>query len=123
MDRLKQLTMDSGDPVNEEIELNGTLAHANPIAVNTPVEAAIAGKSADEDTFKFAAPPPPRDVLAIRVSGAAPNFIPGLRVYDVNHQMIERSNAERAPGGAPLTQFLSPQPNSLFYLQVFGVKR
>jgi hypothetical protein len=121
MDRLKQLSMDSGDPVSEEIEPNGTLAMANPIAVNKAVEGTIVARRGDEDTFRFVSPPAPRDVLAIRIWNVSADLIPGLRVYNTNNQMIANAKAELGPG-SPLTQYLSSAPNSTFYLQVSGLR-
>jgi len=118
--RLKNLAPGAADPVTHEVEPNNSATVANLIPLSAPVEGSIAGAD-DEDYFRFTAPPAPRDVLEIRIENRSKALALGLAVLDGDKRFVGWGKDTRDPG-ASVVQYLSPEPNSTMYLQVWGHK-
>ncbi len=119
MERLKGFTANEADPVTREIEPNGTLRSANLIAVGRPVEADIAPNVDDVDWYRFAAPPAPRDIVAIEIANESQTLAPGLNIYDSAGALIQAGRTDVSPGQS-ITVRLSPAPNSTLNLEIWG---
>jgi len=120
LNHLKGLAPGAADPVTREVEPNNNWMLANLISLAAPVEAAI-GAGDDEDYFRFTAPPSPRDVLEIRIENRSRTLAPGLAVFDADKRFIGWGKDTRE-AGASTVQYLSPDPNSVIYLQIWGHK-
>jgi hypothetical protein len=120
LQRLKNYTIGAAEPVTHEVEPNNNYLLANVVRLDGPVEAAIGGMN-DEDYFRFTAPPAPRDRVEIRIENRSKTLIPALGLLDVDRRYVlwEKAYGER---GANLAQYLSPAPNTTWYLQVWGFK-
>jgi hypothetical protein len=119
LNRLRTFLADSADPVSMEIENNGSLRDANPIALGTAVNAAI-GSVRDGDYFRFTTPPPPRDVLTIEVLPAT-TLVATIRFYDADQRPLAGQRAS-ASNGEPLRYTITPTPNTTLYVQVSGAR-
>ncbi len=119
MDRLKEFTANEADPVSAEIEPNGTLGTANLIAAGRSVEAEIASNIDDTDWYRVATPAAPRDIVLIEVTNRSTTLKPGLNIYDADGRLIRGSMSDIDPGQSVVDR-LSPAPNVILYLQVFG---
>ena len=117
LNRLRGFTADSANPVTQEIEPNNSLLLANVAALETPMEAAI-GQDDDVDTFRFAAPPAPRDILLLEISAKGGTLAPVLKFYDGEMRFLDWGAAARQPGDMNLR--FSPEPNAGLYVQVRG---
>lgn len=118
--RLRGITEDEARPLSREIEPNSTNSTANVIAVGTPVEGEISAGGNDIDTFKFPAPPAPRDTLSLEISTFAPGLVMGWNLYDDSGHEIGRVHDQPKPG-APVQFSFGPLPNATFYLSVWGI--
>jgi len=118
--RLHNITEDEARPLTREIEPNSTNSSANVIAVNSKVEAEISSGVADVDTFKFPAPPAPRDVLVLDIVPHSANLILGWTLYDDLGNLVARADAEERKQGAPVHYSFAPQPGTAFFLQIWG---
>ena len=116
--RLNGITISSAEPVTQEIEPNNSAALANVIPLGAPVDARIDGGT-DVDYFRVNAPPAPRDILEIQIANRSDSLIPSLSVFDSDRRFVGWGKATLQPG-ATLTQFLSPEPNTTVYLQIWG---
>jgi hypothetical protein len=119
LDRLKGFTGDSAAPVSREVEPNDSIGSPNFIALDTPVEASIAGESGDVDTYRITTPLPPRDFLDLEISNRSKTLTPSVRVYDSNLEVTNFGKSAKAPG-SPLYLRLPSEPNSVMYVQVLG---
>jgi hypothetical protein len=119
--RLKAFIADSADPVTHELEPNTSIRQANLIAVGTPADGEIDGKSADLDFFRFNAPPPPRDILAIELVPSSKTLAPALRLLDADGKYLETRSLP-ANAGESLVRTLSPAPNTTLYIEVSGAR-
>jgi hypothetical protein len=119
MDRLKGFTANEADPVSAEIEPNGTLRSANLIAPGRSVEAEIASNIDDVDWYRVATPPAPRDIVLVEVTNRSTTLIPGLNVYDADGRLIQGNSSATQPGQSVVDR-LSPAPNIILHLEVFG---
>lgn len=119
--RLQSITGDEAMPLARELEPNPTNASANVIAVNSQVEGEIAAGVGDIDTFKFPAPPPPRDILAIDIVARAPDLIVGWSLSDGDGNLVARVGQEHTAGAAAHYSFV-PAPGATFYLSLWGVE-
>ena len=119
MQRLRGFTSDSTAPVTREIEPNNSPMLANFIALDSPVDAEIAAGTNDSDTFRVNSPPAPRDILAIEIVNHSPALSLGLRVYDRDMRLTDGGKPPQA-AGASFTEYLSPPPATLLYLQIWG---
>jgi len=120
--RLRNITEDEARPVTREIEPNSTNNNANVIGFGSSVEAEIAAETNDIDTFKFPAPPAPRDMLVIDISTRSPDLKLGWTLYDDFGNQVARGSEQPQPG-APVHYAYAPPPNSTFYLSVWGLDR
>src|SRR5262249_5465731 len=120
LQQMKNLTPGAAEPVTAEVEPNNSALTANLIPLDQPVEGAIAGLN-DEDYFRFTAPGAPRDILEVRVDVRSQTLAPGLGVYDSDKRFIAWGKTTRETGIA-LVQQISPPPNAVLYLQVWGNK-
>jgi hypothetical protein len=121
LERLQKFVATSVDPVTREIEPNNSVREANLIAPVTSVEGEIGDMPGDVDYYRFTSPPAPRDVLSIRVTPSSPTLVPSLRVLDENSRLLESSSV-LGSAGEVLTDSLAPEPNSTFYIQVWGAE-
>ncbi len=118
--RLNPFLAARADLVSQESEDNDSLRAANPIAVNTPVNGEIAGKTGDVDSFEVNTPPAPRDILSLELlpSGA---LTPAVRIYDQDFRLSEIVNAA-GNNGEPLRHSIAPDSGSRVYVQVWGLR-
>jgi len=119
LNRLKGFTSRDTDPVTHEIEPNDRPELANPIAVGKPVDGDIAADTNDRDYFRITTPPAPRDLISVEIAARSKTLAPVLKVYDRDQRLLEWGQEVRQPG-ATLTQYISPAPNTTFYLEVSG---
>ena len=119
LNRLKGFTADSADPVTQEIEPNNALLLANVIALGKPVEAAIAAGQGDADSYRFNAPPAPRDILLLEIANHSASLAPMVNFYDDEMRLLDWGKTVREPA-APLDLRFSPEPNAGLRLQVRG---
>jgi hypothetical protein len=115
--RYKELISDDDEPLTREIEPNDTTPLANVISLNKPVEAEIAATTRDIDTFRFNAPPAPRDILAVELSNRSAALIPIVTAYDSDDRTIDLGKPETV-AGASSTKYFSPEPNSTLFVKV-----
>ena len=117
--RLKGLTADSAGPVTHEIEPNDSPLLANLITPGTPVDGEIEATTEDVDDYRVAAPPVPRDVLAIELTNHSSKFKPKIAVYDSDLGVLDWG--KRVPGpGDSLSVYGSPAPNDTLFVEVSG---
>ena len=102
---------------NLEIEPNNDLFTANRIPLDTEVHAAIAD-AADTDSFQFTTPPTYRDVVRISIDNHSTTLQPGIRLYDAQRSAIDQR--ENGTGGANLEYLFSVEPDTTYYMQVYG---
>ncbi len=118
LDRLHGLTGQVADPLATEAEPNDSLSTANTLAIDQPVEAEIKDTT-DADFFRFTTPPPPRDRYTILIQNRSRTLAPHLRIYDRQQLMMPLSHDPRQAGES-VEMVFSPEPNSTYYLNVFG---
>jgi hypothetical protein len=121
IERYKALIKDAADPLSREIEPNDTTPLANLIALDKPVEAEIAVNTRDIDTFRFNAPPPPRDILAVEFSNRSASLLPVVLLYDSDDRTIDLGAPETTPGSS-FTRYFSVAPNTPLYLRLSGTR-
>jgi tetratricopeptide (TPR) repeat protein len=100
-----------------EIEPNDDLFKANRVPLDTEVHAAIADAS-DTDCFQFTTPPTYRDIVRINLENRSTTLQPGIRLFDAERSAIDQR--ENGTGGANLEYLLSVQPDTTYYVQVYG---
>ena len=111
---------ESADPGTTELEPNNDNSQANAVWLERPVQAAISPSMGDIDSFWFITPRPPRDRISISVVNQSSTFIPRLRIYDQNENLVTGLKEASGAGGSVRFDF-SPPPNTLYYVQVDGV--
>jgi hypothetical protein len=116
--RLGNFRAVAAEPVSQEVERNDNHLLANVIAMEHSVDATIDG-SIDNDYFQFVSPPPPRDVLEIRLENRSKTLAPGLAVFDSDHRFTAWRRETGEPG-ASLVKTMSAPPNATQFLQVWG---
>jgi hypothetical protein len=120
MERLRNFTGESAEPVTREIEPNGNNELANVMGLDIPVDAEISS-DADLDCYKFTSPPSPRDLLILEIANHSPSLELGLRIYDSDQRLLDYGKTEGQPG-ASITRQLAPPPNSTWYIQIWGYR-
>ena len=117
--RLKSFTANSADPVTHEVEPNDSPTMANVMAADIPIDGEISGDKNDVDCYRFTAPPPPRDLIAIEITNRSQTLTPVLRAYNDASQLLDWGRDTRKPGES-ITEFISPEPNSIAYFEISG---
>ena len=100
-----------------EIEPNDDLFTANRIPLDTGISAAIASGE-DTDCFQFTSPPTFRDLVRIRIENRSTTLQPGIHLYDAQKTAVDQQ--ENGTSGANLEHTMSVQPDTTYYLQVYG---
>jgi len=120
IERLGGFMVAAAEPVTREVEPNNSTVNANLINVGTAVEAELAAGTNDVDSFRFVSPAAPRDLLAIEIRPEADTLEPTLRIFDAEQRILDFAPAPAGGPGKAIAVYLSPQPNTAFYLQVSG---
>lgn len=118
LSRLGGFTMEMASPVRAEVEPNNSNSNANLIQLGTAVPAEIADGTDDVDWFRFIAPAAPRDHVEIEIEAHSPTLELGFRMYGGDSRLVMDRRPE-APGGR-LVEYIMPQPNTAWYLEIFG---
>ena len=118
LERLRSLNAQIADPLSTEAEPNDNTQTANTIAVDQPVEAEIKDTT-DADFFRFITPPPPRDRFAISLQNRSRTLRPHVRLFD-KQELIMPLGRESREAGESYELIFSPEPNSTFFINVFG---
>ena len=118
--RQRDITVAEARPVTHEVEPNSTNTTANVIAIESQVDGEIAAGQNDIDTFKFPAPPAPRDTLALDIAARSPNLRLGWNIYDDGVREIARGTELPKPGD-PVHFTFAPPPNATLYVSVWGM--
>jgi tetratricopeptide (TPR) repeat protein len=118
IERLNHFSLNEASPVRKEIEPNNNEAEANVIGFNRPAEGEIT--VGDTDSYKFVLPEPPRDIVQIEVENLDKGLELGVRIQDAERKKDSERVLLRA--GESFKHYLSDQPNTAVYLQVFGAR-
>jgi hypothetical protein len=117
---LKNLNLgEAADPGSSEVEPNDTIAQANAIWLDKPVEAIVSPSIGDVDCFWFTTPRPPRDRIGVQIQNQSITLVPRLRVFDAGGKVLTGIKEAAAPGDSLRFDF-SPPPNTLYYVRVEG---
>jgi len=100
-----------------EVEPNDDLFKANRIPLDAGISAAISS-GADADCFQFISPPTYRDLVRLRIENRSTSLQPGIRLYDAQKSAIDQQ--ENPTPGANLEYALSAQPDTAYYVQIYG---
>ena len=100
-----------------EIEPNDDLFTPNAIPLGTGVRAAVSAAN-DIDCFQFTTPPVYRDIVRIYLENRSTTLQPGIRLYDAQKSALDQR--ENGTPGANLEYLLSVQPDTTYYVQVYG---
>lgn len=120
LQRLKGYAGEAVEPAAIESEPNRSAALANLLGRDRPVRATI-GAANDEDYFRFASPPAPRDRLEITVETRSPGLRPAIQVQYTDRRPLQAEQAAGQPG-ANLVTYAAPAPNSTVYVRVRGLQ-
>lgn len=100
---------------DRESEPNNDILHANAVAMNTTVGAAIADP-ADSDYFTFKTPPKYRDLIDIGLENASTTLRPVITLFDAARSQLG-ANANDTPAGNVHYTFAAT-PDTVYYVQV-----
>jgi hypothetical protein len=120
LNRFKSLSSQVADTLGSEVEPNDSLRSANAVTVDQPLEAEIKDVT-DVDYFSFVTPAPPRDRFEISIVNRSKTLAPHLRLFDSQELLMPLGSESHEPGESSSLVF-SPEPNSTFYLNIFGEK-
>ena len=101
-----------------EIEPNNDLFHANRVAMDTKIQAAISDDP-DVDCFQFTTPPKYRDIVQISIENRSTTLAPGINLYDANKSLLV-GNQYNDTKGANLEYAFPAPPGITYYVQVYG---
>jgi hypothetical protein len=118
VERLGGILIEAEQPVTREVEPNNSHVNANLIRIGTTVEAELAARTNDVDTYRFVSPAAPRDLLTIEIQPAADMLELELRIFDAGQRLLDLAPPSAADPGKAIAVTFSPQPNAAFYLQV-----
>jgi hypothetical protein len=117
---LKSMNLaEAAGPGSNEVEPNDTIAEANVVWLDRPLNAIISPSIGDVDYFWFTTPRPPRDRIAVQVANHSVTLVPRLRVFDAGGKALTGMKEAVAPGDSVRFDF-SPPPNTVYYIQVDG---
>jgi hypothetical protein len=120
IERLGGFMVTAAEPVTREVEPNNSTVNANLISLGTAVEAELSAGTNDVDSFRFVSPAVPRDLLMIEIRPEADTLELELRMFDAEQRVLDLAPASAAAPGKAISVYFSPQPNTIFYLQVSG---
>jgi tetratricopeptide (TPR) repeat protein len=99
-----------------EVEPNDEPAQANILPLEKMVAASIAGGN-DTDFFRITTPPKYRDIIQVRVENESDTLSPEISVFDSNKSRFSGNEAQQR---ANLDHSFSVQPETVYFIQVFG---
>jgi hypothetical protein len=118
MDRLREISSDASTPVTHELEPNNSNVLANPVPIDARIDAEIAAGMNDVDSYRFATPPKPRDVIAIELTPGSRALSLGFRLYDSEMRLLESHLPPAAAGEVDVR--ISTDPGNTYYIQVWS---
>ncbi|MDE3166144.1 MAG: hypothetical protein KGN36_10080 [Acidobacteriota bacterium] len=119
LDKLRDIGLDTVNPLSHEVEDNNSLESANLIAAGRPVDGEIMAAVNDVDCYKVSAPPAPRDILQIELKPKSRLLTPMVKIYGPDRGLLAWLKGKDAPG-QPVSAMLAPAPNSTLYVEVSG---